>query len=275
MDSVGWGSPFLLVPEATTVDDLTRAQLAKAKKDDYYLSDASPLGVPFNNFRGTTSEIQINKRVEKNRPGSPCYKKFLSNNTEFTEQPICTASRLYQKLKIDELNASSLSPEALEDEIKKVNEKDCLCEGLGASAILAHGEVPDHKLKAIAICPGPNLAYFSGTFTLSQMVDHIYGRCNLLNSLFRPHMFVNELQLYVDYLRTEIEKSKKSITDKQVIYFDVFRKNLIEGINYYKNLATQITGTKKMREEMDSQLEKFSRLLSEMIINRNMTTSLA
>ncbi|HHC80284.1 MAG TPA: hypothetical protein ENK46_10415, partial [Flavobacteriia bacterium] len=41
IDSVGWGSPFLLVPEATTVDDKTLHQLAEAKEEDLYLSDIS------------------------------------------------------------------------------------------------------------------------------------------------------------------------------------------------------------------------------------------
>src|SRR5690606_22284272 len=51
LDGTGWGSPFLLVPEATNVDDDTLGKLAHAQPDDFYLSDASPLGVPFNNFR--------------------------------------------------------------------------------------------------------------------------------------------------------------------------------------------------------------------------------
>ncbi|UCE94460.1 MAG: hypothetical protein JSV73_04065, partial [Flavobacteriaceae bacterium] len=49
LDSVGWGSPFLLVPEATTVDENTLSKLAKAEEKDLYLSNISPLGVPFNN----------------------------------------------------------------------------------------------------------------------------------------------------------------------------------------------------------------------------------
>jgi len=39
LDSVGWGSPFLLVPEATTVDEETREQLRKAEEKDVYLSN--------------------------------------------------------------------------------------------------------------------------------------------------------------------------------------------------------------------------------------------
>src|SRR5690606_15739944 len=47
LDGTGWGSPFLLVPEATNVDEDTLGKLAKARADDFYLSDGSPLGVPF------------------------------------------------------------------------------------------------------------------------------------------------------------------------------------------------------------------------------------
>ena len=42
VDSVGWGTPFLLVPEATTVDDSTRNKLIEAREDDLYLSNISP-----------------------------------------------------------------------------------------------------------------------------------------------------------------------------------------------------------------------------------------
>ena len=52
IDSVGWGSPFLLVPEATTVDKKTLNHLAAAREEDLYLSDISPLGIPFNNLKG-------------------------------------------------------------------------------------------------------------------------------------------------------------------------------------------------------------------------------
>ena len=84
VDGTGWGSPFLLVPEATNVDDGTRRRLADASKEDFYLSDASPLGIPFNNLRRSSSEEQMRRRVKEGRPGSPCTKKYLVSNTEFT-----------------------------------------------------------------------------------------------------------------------------------------------------------------------------------------------
>ncbi len=50
LDSIGWGTPFLLVPEVTNVDKLTRQKLIEAKEKDLYLSKISPLGVPFNSL---------------------------------------------------------------------------------------------------------------------------------------------------------------------------------------------------------------------------------
>ncbi|WP_183558845.1 hypothetical protein [Mucilaginibacter sp. SP1R1] len=53
-------------------------------------------------------------RLETGRPGSPCTKKFLVTNTEFTEQPICTASREYQHLKIKQLELLNLPADELQ-----------------------------------------------------------------------------------------------------------------------------------------------------------------
>ena len=58
LDSIGWGTPFLLVPEATSVDEQTLEVLCKAKEDDLYLSEISPLGVLFNNVRGNSMDIK-------------------------------------------------------------------------------------------------------------------------------------------------------------------------------------------------------------------------
>ncbi|HEY0176393.1 MAG TPA: hypothetical protein VGC08_08440, partial [Pedobacter sp.] len=134
LDAAGWGSPFLLVPEATNVDEHTLAALVNAEQDDFYTSNSSPLGVLFNNFRKSTMEELRLQRIEKGRPGSPCIKKFLSTNTEFTEKPICTASREYQHLKIKELKAMELEPDLFKKKFEDITEKICLCEGLCASA---------------------------------------------------------------------------------------------------------------------------------------------
>ncbi len=236
-DSTGWGSPFLLVPEATNLDNTTLHELANAKKEDYYISHASPLGVPFNNFRKSSSHIQVAERIEKGRPGSPCYKKYLVSNTEFTEIPICTASRQYLHLKIKQLEAEQLPADMYKQQLDSLTEKDCLCEGLGAPALLKENVMPMHKLTAVLVCPGPNLAYFSGVFSLRQMIDHIYGRVNLLNAEKRSNMFVNELQLYIDYFTKEINTCSENINAAKSRYFKTFQSNLLQGIEYYKKLT--------------------------------------
>ena len=263
LDSTGWGSPFLLVPEATNVDSETLNKLKSAKKNDYYLSHASPLGVPFSNFRNSSSEEQRKMRIDKNRPGSPCFKKFLSLDKEFTDKPICTASREYQNLKIKQLKNQITDVGILEHEIGKVTEKDCLCEGLGAAALLKNKTKLSHNLSAVTICPGPNLAYFSDTFSLKQMVDHIYGRLNILNNLNRPNIFVNELQLYFDYLKKEIEDQFNLISEKKLSHFQTFRANLIKGIDYYEGLVPKIKQSNtEFKSNIIKQLEEIKSSLN-------------
>jgi len=253
LDGTGWGSPFLLVPEATSVDDDTLERLFNAKKSDFYLSHASPLGVPFNNLRTSSGEEQREIRIEKNRAGSPCYKKFLMNNTEFTDKPICTASRQYQDLKSKQLEAEEMESE----EMEKVKAKDCLCEGLSAPAILAAGETPRRNLTAVTICPGPNLAYFKGTFTLKEMADHIYGKFSLKVDVERPHVFVKELQLYVTYLKKEFETKVTEKVAKKEAYLEKFRNNLIQGIEYYQELIDKVeVDSSVILEKMADQFSK-------------------
>ncbi|MDZ7607016.1 MAG: hypothetical protein U5K79_15825 [Cyclobacteriaceae bacterium] len=72
--------------------------------------------------------------------------------------------------------------------------------------------------------------------TLSEMVGHIYGKTNVIERTDRPHMFVKELSLYVDYLRNRVNEMAKPITDKNQKYVETFQKNLHDGIEYYKDL---------------------------------------
>lgn len=267
VDSTGWGSPFLLVPEVTNVDKETLDLLVKAKKDDYYLSHSSPLGVPFNNFRNSTSESQRKKRIEKKRPGSPCYKKFLAFDTEFTKEPICTASRKYQDLKIKQLNKLGLQPQEHEFYLNKITEKDCLCEGLGASALITNHAEDKLKLTAVAICPGPNLAWFSGIYSLRDMIDHIYGRNTLLNSPDRPHMFVNELLMNVDYLKNEIALFRKNTGLQLERKLNEFKINLLKGIDYYKSLLPDMqTESESFRLRMNSTFDTIKETVENMYV---------
>jgi hypothetical protein len=257
LDATGWGTPFLLVPEATTIDPTTLEKLCKATEKDLYLSDVSPMGVPFNNLRNSSSEEMKLTRLRASKLGHPCRKGFLVSNTEFTEEPICVASTLYQKKKLEQLEGQNLPPEVYEEEVQRVLCKTCLCNDLAGAAILAHDLTDPQDLPTPpAICPGPNLAYFSSALSLREMVDHIYGRSNILNGTPRPNMFMAELKMSLEYFRGEIKKSLPSPTDVRIRYLHDYKANLLEGMVYYAKLIPEMTGlSQPYRESMLQTLE--------------------
>lgn len=238
LDSVGWGSPFLLVPEATTVDRDTLIQLANAKHEDYYLSNASPLGILFNNFRPATANQERLRRIEQGRPGAPCTKKFLASNTDLTSSPLCTASRKYQHRKIQEITQSEATGAEKTAAIQAALEKTCLCEGLASAAYLSYGlPLPKGASNSVAICPGPNLANFQSIYSLEDMLSHIYGRTNLMATSNRPHVFINELLLNVDYLEQQCSIAQQRHTPLPAfkgVNIKKFISQLREGIDYYR-----------------------------------------
>lgn len=234
MDMTGWASPFLLVPEATCVDDTTRELLRQAKEEDLYLSDVSPLGIPFNNVRKSGSELWTRKRIESGTPGSPCPKKFLVSNTEYTERPICPASSEYQQTKLREIDALDL-PEP-EKRYKKalVMEKTCICDHLGNGALIALG-IEKEGNSPQSICPGPNIAWFDRIYTLKEMVDYIYGRGPSLVPPERPHMFAKEIVMYVDYFESLVARC--TYTTREVKTLREFYKNMEDGMAFCLKIA--------------------------------------
>jgi len=235
MQSTGWGTPFLLVPEATTVDNATLKLLAKATTEDVLLGNNSPLGVRFYYLKGTTGETEKIERIIHNKPGSPCTEKHLAFNTEFTKEPICTASRKYQHLKIAQLQTLSLPEKEFQNKLAAVLEKECLCIGLSNAAAINYKLPLVKKLTAVTICPGPNIAYFTKIVSLKKMVSHIYGRTNIIEVGNRPHMFIAELNLYINYLKEQLaNENGKEVDLKRQKYFDIFLQNLQAGIAYYK-----------------------------------------
>jgi len=236
LDATGWGSPFLLVPEATTVDDNTLKNLATATTEDFYISGASPLGVPFNNFKKSTAEILRESRIEKGRPGAPCTKKYLVTPSTYEEEPMCSASRIYQHLKITELEELELDEETYAKKLAEITEKTCLCEGLANAAYLKYDILEKKDSDTVAICPGPNTAYFDRIYSLQEMVDHIYGRQDLLKYIERPYLFINELRLYIAHLKKFMQSNQQNMDAKKEKYILKFKEELLSGIAYYRNL---------------------------------------
>ena len=231
LDTVGWGTPFLLVPEATTVDAATRKQLQDAKEKDLYLSNVSPLGVPFNNLRNSTKDVEKFNKIEEGKPGSPCPRKFLALSNEYGTEGVCTASRLFQKNKIDEQGISD-----------QITDKACLCMGLAATAVINYG-VETRESKGVSICPGPNMAYFDQELTLQDMSHHIYNGDEGIVRADRPNMFVNELGMYLTYLSEKIEEHKNDWGKKSGRYLNAFTSNMNEGITYYQGMFNSVGAT--------------------------------
>ena len=234
IDSTGWGTPFLLCPEATTVDEHTLKLLSQSTKSDITLSNNSPLGVRFHYLKGTSSDQEKLRRIASGKPGSPCTEKHLAFNTEFTTEPICTASAKYQKLKTEQLNSLNLPDKEYTKLLNDVHAKECLCVGLSNSASIEYKQPFLKHLNSVTICPGPNIAYFTKIVSLLEMTDHIYGRGNVITTTNRPHMFINELQLYIDYLAEQIENAGQD--EKRIQYCHKFAENMLAGINYYRSL---------------------------------------
>ncbi len=232
LDGTGWGTPFLLVPDVVNVDDEHVAKLCEADDDDVFLSDASPLGIPFWNLRSSASEEARRARIRRGAPGSSCPKGFLQFNTEFTETPICTASRGYQRRKLKELESevdASADPTLTEELMLS---KSCICHDLAGVAPGAD----ESDVVTPAVCCGPNIVNFHRTCSLDEMVGHIYGRGSVMSNEMRPHMFVREFSLYLDFLRTEIDRRKAGLGGAIRNLLE-YGANLREGLEYYRDLV--------------------------------------
>jgi len=263
VDATGWGTPFLLVPEAASVDEGTLKKISEAAEEDLSLSQVSPLGVPFNNLINSFSEIKKKLRNQEGHPGSPCPKGHLSFNTEFTDHPICVASRQYQKLKIEQLQSQNLKEDKFRKAYDKIIEKSCICHDLGASALLKYKIVKENSNAFPAICPGPSIAYFSKISTLAEMIGHIYGRLNLLTRKEHPNMFIKEAQIMLEHFILDVKKCTVTPTEKQIQALNEIKSNLVKSIEYYFHLFPKmIQETQEYREKALFQLQEFKEKLN-------------
>ncbi|MBT6809002.1 MAG: hypothetical protein HOA52_05910 [Flavobacteriales bacterium] len=223
--------------------------MQEAKEKDLYLSNVSPLGVPFNNLRNSSKDVEKFQKIEEGKPGSPCPRKFLALSDEYGTQGVCTASRLFQKNKIEEKGISD-----------QITDKACLCMGLAATAVINYG-VETRESKGVSICPGPNMAYFDKELSLKDMSYHIYHDDNGIVREDRPNMFINELNMYLTYLSKKIEEHKVDWGRRSDRYLNTFSENMNNGISYYNKMFNSIgstfsgvkdTANKSLNEAMES-----------------------
>jgi len=261
IDSVGWGTPFMLVPEATNMDEVNIKRLAAATDKEVYLSKGSPLGIRFWNMRTSSSEEARRARIEAGDPGSTCPKGYAVTNTEFSKRPICIAAKAYQRLKLNNLPKENHIPEIISKVKENILAKACICHDLAGNATAKLGIDPE---ATSAVCCGPSIVDFSKIASLEEMVSHIYGRISLLTSKDRPHVFIRELGLYVDYLHEELENLSTELSAHTAKYLQEMRDNLISGIEYYQNLSGQLVDD--CRERFLQELGRFRSILEPLSI---------
>ena len=253
IDKIGIATPFLLVPEVTCVESTTFNKLKEADESDLYLSEVSPLGVPFNNLKHSVSEEHTTNQVEIGDPGSPCPKGFLVSNTEFSEVPICTASKEYQQQKLNELSATIADGTELALEQAKVVKKTCLCDHLGNGALINLGIKKEEKAPQ-AVCPGQNISWFNREYSLMEMMAHFYNKQKSLVSKDRPHMFAKEIQMYVDYFDRLIKKS--DLNERTTKTLNEFYENMKSGMEYCRTFSQKQPFTSENVESIKSWVDE-------------------
>jgi len=258
LDGTGWGTPFLLVPEATNVDKMHIELLKSAEEKDVELSKASPLKVPYWNLLTSGSEKARLERIMDGKPGVVCTMKHLRLNTDFTEKPICPASREYQKLSMDAINKGEYNEKQREMLRKSTLSAACICKELCNSFLRKYDLT---KKETSTVCCGPNIANFSNTYTLDEMIGYIYGKeTGVKVKPGRKHMFAAEAVIYIDFLKETLKEFSLEISNYKQKYIQDFYNELVKGINYYKNTFAKTLNEKEKESFLDSINESQTRL---------------
>jgi len=154
-----------------------------------------------------------------------------------------------------------------QEQFDNIVAKACICNGLGTSALQVNQIDTKFEGTGVTICPGPNMAYFSEPVTLKSMVDHIYGRTNIIKRKDRPNVFIKELQLYISYLNSKAEHNKTAFDQKQAEFLDGFKKNLMDGIEYYKTMFSNLKeGFFESKANLLSDLAKLEKKLQKITL---------
>ncbi len=247
LNSTGWGTPFLLVPEATSIDDDTLSALVNAGKDEIKLTEASPMGVLFWSLETSSSREAMKEAASREEYLiTPCPNRGLVNNTEFGDIPMCVASHEYMKQKMEEIIGRNLNLEETKAEMIKVFIKECICFRLGNSFLIKKGII---KKGLVSACPGPNLAFFTEIVSFLRMVDHIYDRDNVI-SVDRPHIFINEAVEYLNYTVSHANR---------IPSMEKFKENFLNGLDFYKKWSSNLP--LEERERFLKDLDNLRRVL--------------
>ena len=98
------------------------------------------------------------------------------------------------------------------------------------------------------------------------MTDHIYGRTNILGNNERPHMFIKELSLNLNFLKEQASalESAQDATQQRKGISD-FGKQLLTGIEYYRSVSGYINACDQFNQHLD-QLESEIRCVLDTVL---------
>jgi hypothetical protein len=235
LDRTGWGSPFLMVPEAVSLDPDTKVKLETAKVEDVKLTWSSPLGVRFWWLATCESEEKRVERIGSGFAGSVCTGRHLAMNEDYGKVPLCTGSRAYQRKRLAELDEND--PE-YDLKVERIQAPACICVDLCGSFL---SWAKEDKVPPPAICPGPNIVNFQKTRRLEEMVDHIYGRGDILTRTDRPHMFIREAELYLEVFKEDIDLAHTSLSTKQPDQIEASLNTFAEGLTFYRSFLNDLS----------------------------------
>jgi hypothetical protein len=106
-------------------------------------------------LKGTTNELLKQKRIQESNAGSS--KKFFGAKQRIWRKGICSVSKKFQDLKLDELESKkeTLTAEMFENAKTKITEKSCLCVGLANASYLENDMKIKGQAQGVVICPDP------------------------------------------------------------------------------------------------------------------------
>jgi len=189
--------------------------------------------VPFWNLLTGKAEDARHARNSAGKSGSSCPRGILAYDREFSDYPICTASRRYHKALHASLKEAPV--ELRTKRIETAEAKACLCGDLAGSAQIRLGIDPE---ATPLICPGPNSVYFNKVVSFNEMVGHVYGRNSVLPAdSQRPHVFLNEFELYLDFLEQELREG--AATSVRLKYVERFKQGLEQGLAHLRELVAE------------------------------------
>lgn len=89
------------------------------------------------------------------------------------------------------------------------------------------------------------------------MTDHIYGRTNIITDNSRPHVFINELFIYINYLKERLLYEGDNMDSKREKYFLNFYNQLMSVIKYYREIVQPCNGFSEQGiEDFNDYLDK-------------------